>query len=52
MSTTDETTEGNDELATALSDLERLGDESLPEHVEAFERVHHLLQNRLAQAER
>ncbi|UFU05058.1 hypothetical protein [Ruania halotolerans] len=49
MSTTDDAT---GDLAAALAALERLGgDQPLPEHVDAFEHVHNLLQDRLAQAE-
>lgn len=36
-----------DELDAALTAAERLGDSPLPEHAEAFERVHELLHRRL-----
>ncbi|WP_159622422.1 hypothetical protein [Ruania rhizosphaerae] len=41
----------DDDLQAALAFAEALGDEPLPAHVEAFERVHTILQDRLARAD-
>ncbi|UFU04293.1 hypothetical protein LQF12_06865 [Ruania suaedae] len=48
MRTTDD---AEDDLQAALAAAERLGEEALPVHVEAFERVHTVLQDRLARAD-
>lgn len=44
-------TDPDAEIEAALARIENLGDAPLPDHADAFEQVHELLQRRLGEAD-